>query len=129
MASLTYDGEVIIITDATTLFAQEFASLLAARGAKLVLNYPSTPTLARDGMNNGTSSVLDVFYDLEDAEKIVAAAVAKYGQVHALIQNASTRSPGLSYDLQSSRAWESMRSLVIDGAFKVPSSPTACIGH
>ncbi|KAK4942858.1 hypothetical protein LTR10_017434 [Elasticomyces elasticus] len=118
MASPTYDGKVVVITDATTPFAQECATLLAARGAKLVLNYPPTSTSTRNGVNNSNPSVHDVFYHLEDAEKIVAEAIEKYGTVHALVNNASARSPGLSYDLQSSRAWESMRRFVIDGAFK-----------
>lgn len=42
---LTYNQQVIVITDASTSFGRSFAVLLAARAAKLVLNYP--PSLIR----------------------------------------------------------------------------------
>src|ERR1700761_1936629 len=125
MASVTYDGKVVVFTDATTSFARNCASLLEARGAKLVLNYPPTSKSALprsstpNAVNHRIRSVTETYQDLEDAEKIVAGAIETYGTVHALICNASTRSPSPSYDLQSSTAWDSMRSFVINGAFKV----------
>lgn len=129
MAALSYRGQVVIITDATTAFAQDCISNLSARGAKLVLNYPPKSTLATTQTRppsliscektQGQDSTLKTFQELKDADKIVASAVERYGGVHVLINNASARSPTPSYDLHISTAWDSMRFSVIDGAFKV----------
>ncbi|OQV06759.1 hypothetical protein CLAIMM_11286 [Cladophialophora immunda] len=118
MASINYDGQVFVITDATTLFAHDCASLLAARGAKLVLNYPPSSRLTRSTVGDSIPSVHETYQDLQDADKIIAGASEKYGTVHVLINNASPRSPSPSYDLQSSAVWDAMRKNVIDGAYR-----------
>lgn len=40
MTTLTYDQKVVLVADASTRFAQDCAAFFAARGAKLLLNYP-----------------------------------------------------------------------------------------
>ncbi|KAJ9612210.1 hypothetical protein H2200_003807 [Cladophialophora chaetospira] len=124
MAYVDYSGKVVVITDASTALAQNCATLLAARGAKLVLNYPpsskSAPPSSSISIAGDLSSrsVTETYLNFNDAEVTVAEAVKTYGTVHALVNNASIRGPRPSYDLQSSTAWDSMRNVVLNGAFK-----------
>ncbi|EXJ61413.1 uncharacterized protein A1O5_11728 [Cladophialophora psammophila CBS 110553] len=124
MPAVSYNQKVVIITDATTPFAQECAAMFAARGANLVLNFPPSSLSARptsplqSPRYRDDRSVIETHQELKEAQQIIAAAVGKYGTVHILINNASFRSPGPTYDLQSCTAWDTMRRVVIDGAFK-----------
>ncbi|KIW95887.1 uncharacterized protein Z519_02952 [Cladophialophora bantiana CBS 173.52] len=124
MPAVSYNQKVVIITDATTPFGQECAAMFAARGANLVLNFPPSSLPAspasplQSPRDRDNRSMIETHQELKESQRIVAAAVGKYGTVHILINNASFRSPGPAYDLQSSTAWESMRRVVIDGAFK-----------
>ena len=56
---------------------------------------------------------------LQDAEKIVAAAVSKYGTVHVVIFNTSFQHDGMTTDLWSSERWEHLQQGVTKGAYKV----------
>lgn len=124
MASMNYRGQVVVITDATSGFAQACGALLRSHGASLVLNYPPSSSSTRSlasAQNPGTDdevSVVRTYHELDDAGKIIAAAAERYGTVHLLINNASFRSSGSADDLQSSTAWDMMQSSIINAAFK-----------
>lgn len=118
MESLDFNQKVVVITDATTSFAQNCSAVFGSRGAKLVLNYPPSLGSARS-VSSRNYMVIETHQEIKDAERIVSEAIERLGIVHVLINNASFRSPGASYDLQSSTAWNCMRDLVIDGAYKV----------
>lgn len=54
-----------------------------------------------------------------DGDKIVAAAVKKYGSVHVVIHNTGLQAPKPSDGFWSSTAWSSSYEAVLKGAFKV----------
>lgn len=93
-------GQVVIITGASAGIGEETARRLARGGAKVVITArrpERLEALARE-LDPGGASVLAVAGDITsdaDRRKLVAAAVAKFGRIDALVNNAGygTRGP------------------------------------
>lgn len=124
------DQLVIVITNAASPAAQQYASHFVTIGAKLLLNYPpnssSTHTLSskQEAENHDKRYIIETHLDTTDADNIIAKTLRSYGAVHVLVHDISCRSPSPTYDLISSSTWEFMRTRVLDGAFKVPHPET-----
>lgn len=94
------EGKVAIITGGNSGVGEATAKKFAAEGAKVVISARREAQLqavADEIIANG-GEVLPVVSDIskpEDAEKLVAAAVEKYGKVDILINNAGVLDSGL----------------------------------
>ncbi|MBS9376083.1 SDR family NAD(P)-dependent oxidoreductase [Rhodococcus sp. B50] len=102
MTDLRFDGRVAVITGAGRGLGRAYALLLAARGAKVVVNDPGS-TIGGDNedtgpadevvqliRSNGGEAVvsLDSVATPEGGQGIIDTAVSNYGQVDILIHNA-----------------------------------------
>lgn len=94
------EGKVAIITGGNSGVGEATAKKFAAEGAKVVISARREAQLqavADEIIANG-GEVLPVVSDIskpEDAERLVAAAVEKYGKVDILINNAGVLDSGL----------------------------------
>ncbi|MHB2018801.1 MAG: SDR family NAD(P)-dependent oxidoreductase [Candidatus Xenobia bacterium] len=95
---------VVLITGASRGLGREIARQFAARGARLVL-------VARGGVPD-IPDALTLTADVgEDAERIVEAAVQRFGRIDVLINNASTIGPS-PMPLLADYPWELLRDVL-----------------
>lgn len=107
------EGSTILVTGASRGLGFETAALLARRGARLII-------AAREGQALETAAarlrehadVVAVPADVsEDAERIVAAGLARFGHIDALVNNASELGPSPMPGLDA-LPWEAMERIV-----------------
>lgn len=86
---------VAVITGASRGLGREIARLYARAGAKLVLVARGKKELEEIGEElNAVTEVLSLAFDVsEEAERIAESALARFGQVDVIINNASTIGP------------------------------------
>ena len=132
MAELRFDGRVAVITGAGRGLGRAYALLLAARGAKVVVNDPG---VSRHGEGGDAGPAQDVVDEIKAAggeaiantdsiaspaggKAIVETAVATFGRIDILIHNAGINRAAPLKDM----SWADF-SLVVDvhlnGAFHV----------
>jgi NADP-dependent 3-hydroxy acid dehydrogenase YdfG len=98
------DGKVVAITGASSGIGEATARLLAQGGAKVVMGARRTERLddiarqIRDGGGAAVTCRADVVRP-EDVERLVATAVAKFGQLDVLVSNAGISKIGPISDL------------------------------
>lgn len=95
---LRFDGRVALVTGAGGGLGREYALLLAARGAKVVVNdlggdmhgggrSPAADAVVSTIRNSGGTAVAN--YDsVEDGDKVVKTAIENFGRIDILINNA-----------------------------------------
>lgn len=88
-------GRVALITGASRGLGREIAKLYARAGARLVLVARGEAALREAAEElSGATEVLTVVADVgEEAERIVAAALERFGRVDILVNNASELGP------------------------------------
>ncbi len=94
MSDLRLHGKVAVVTGASRGIGRAIALELAARGARVVVNYHRSAQAAQDVVNqiqaNGGEAVAfqaDVS-DFEQAQALIKFAVETFGDLHILVNNA-----------------------------------------
>lgn len=89
---MSLSGKVILITGSSKGIGKAAALRVASEGASVVINYLRDPAAANDLVEQiGTDRALAVQADaskLSDLDRLVDAAVAKFGKIDVLIPNA-----------------------------------------
>jgi 2-dehydro-3-deoxy-L-rhamnonate dehydrogenase (NAD+) len=86
------DGQVAIITGAARGIGLGIARVMASRGAKIVVWDRDLSPLQTNGLAPARADVVDVA-SYAEVERAFNAAVAQFGQVHILVNNAGINGP------------------------------------
>ncbi len=124
-------GKVAIVTGSARNIGRATALELARGGAALVINARQSKDLCQDVADEivaGGGRALPIVADITDAgavERMVAAAVAEFGGIDIVVNNAAIRGrkPFVDLDVQS---WDVAMGAAFNGAFLVTK---ACVPH
>lgn len=89
-------GKVAVVTGSSRGIGANIVRLLAAQGAKVVLNHRSSPEAAEEVAaevreNGGEALVVQAdVSQFDDAQQLVKTAIDTYGQIDILVNNAGT---------------------------------------
>ncbi len=125
MAEIRFDGKIAIVTGAGGGLGRAHALLLAARGAKVVVNDLGGAT---DGTGSGTAMAEQVCQEIRDAggeavpdfnsvlegEKVVKTAVDSFGTLDILVNNAGILRD-VSFMKQSDQDWKLVLDVHLNG--------------
>jgi 3-oxoacyl-[acyl-carrier protein] reductase len=116
------DGKVALITGSGRNIGRATALMLAAEGASIVVNARSNEAeaeaVAREVRGRGAKALV-VLADVarkDDTDRLAAQALAEFGRVDILINNAAIR-PHKPFTEVTVADWEAVRGVVLDGAF------------
>ncbi|MQA18571.1 SDR family oxidoreductase [Rugamonas rivuli] len=106
----TFRGKVVVITGGASGLGREFANVAAREGMKLVLADVQADALQRavDELKAQGASVIAQLCDVRKSEQVQAladAAVAEFGAVHLVFNNAGVGSGGLIWE-NTEADWE-----------------------
>lgn len=106
----TFRGKVVVITGGASGLGREFANVAAREGMKLVLADVQADALQRaaDELKAQGASVISQLCDVRKGEQVQAladAAIAEFGAVHLVFNNAGVGSGGLIWE-NTEADWE-----------------------
>lgn len=127
---MRFDDDVVVITGAGRGLGREYALAFAARGAAVVVNdigtepdsagrpVPVAQAVVEEIVAAGGRALADTRSITEPggAEAIIATAIAAFGKVTVLVNNAGIISFAPLTELTDA-AWRAMQSVTLDGAF------------
>jgi 3-hydroxyacyl-CoA dehydrogenase/3a,7a,12a-trihydroxy-5b-cholest-24-enoyl-CoA hydratase len=125
---LRFDGKVAIVTGAGGGLGRSHALLLAARGARVVVNDLGGTFTGEGASQKAADTVVDEIraaggdatsnYDsVTDGDKIIATAMEAYGRVDILINNAGILRD-VSFQKMTQDDWDKIYTVHVLGAFK-----------
>ncbi len=114
-------GQTAVITGGGTGIGQGIALALAQAGVRVVIcgrrMQPLQETVAEIEKQGGTGICVQAdVSQVADVEKVVATAVATYGTIHILINNAGISSGGYLHEI-SPEAWDKMMAINLRAPF------------
>ena len=114
-------GKVAVITGASRGIGRSIALALAAEGARIVavdLDQAATEAIVADLKGQGAEAVAVVgnVTSAADTEKMVEAAVASFGRVDVLVNNAGITRDGLLIRMKEEE-WDAVLMVNLKGAF------------
>ncbi len=124
---MNLESSVIIVTGSATGLGSAVARLSASKGAKVVVNYTKSETEAQETASAcrelGVETLVcraDVSVD-EDCRRMASEAVAKWGQIDGLVNNAGQSVFASSADLEALSAEDFLRiySVNVVGAYQM----------
>ena len=107
------EGKVALVTGSSRGIGRAIAEALAARGAKVIVNYRSSPEAAEEvirAIEEKGGSAVAVQADVSDfsaAQDLVKAAIDTYGQIDILVNNAGTTEDTLLMTMKEEQ-WDSV---------------------
>ncbi|KEF63223.1 peroxisomal hydratase-dehydrogenase-epimerase [Exophiala aquamarina CBS 119918] len=128
MSQLRFDGQVAVVTGAGGGLGKSYATYLASRGAKIVVNdlggsgrgEGSGNSLADQVVaqivSSGGHAVAD-YNNVVEGDKIIQTALQSYGRIDILINNAGIIG-GSSFKNMTDRDWDLMMAVHVTGAYK-----------
>ncbi len=134
---LRFDGRVAIVTGAGGGLGAEYAKILAARGASVVVNDLGGSVNGQGGDNSAADRVVNEikaaggeavanYESVEDGERIVEQAMDTFGKIDILINNAGILRDK-SFAKMSEEEWSSVYRVHLYGSFKTRGlAPHAC---
>merc|ERR1712166_50933 len=105
--SMSYDGKVALITGAGAGLGRLYAHTFAKRGAKVVgndMNKESADAVVAELKALGAEAGAD-YNSCVDGDKVVATAIALFGTVHIIVNNAGVLRD-VSFARMSDEQWE-----------------------
>ena len=124
LENLNLDGRVVVITGGGTGLGLEMARALARAGARLVIagRRPGPIIAARDEIIAAGADAIAVPTDVSrsaDADALIAAAMQRFGQVDALINNAAMVADNVLKPIWeiTDDQWDAAMSVNLSGAF------------
>lgn len=127
--SLRFDGKVAIVTGAGNGLGKEYAKILAARGAKVLVNDLGGSTTGSGSSSSAADTTVAEIreaggegaanYDsVTDGEKIVQAAIDLWGRVDILVNNAGILRD-VSFRKMTQKDWDLVYQVHILGVYKM----------
>ena len=116
-------GKVALVTGSSSGIGEAIARGVAARGAKVVLNSTSSVTAGErvaGELPDATYVQADID-DPNDAARLVAATVERYGRLDILVNNAGTTETTPHHDLNAAtfEVWERIMRVNVLGTWNV----------
>jgi 3-oxoacyl-[acyl-carrier protein] reductase len=124
-------GRVAVVTGSVKNIGRAIALALAADGAAVVVNSRSRSAEGEalcDSISKGGGRALFVAADItreEDVERLIGAAVDRFGRVDILVNNAAIR-PLAPIEEMTLAQWREVMAVILDGAFLCA---RACVPH
>ncbi|CAH2042285.1 unnamed protein product, partial [Iphiclides podalirius] len=127
MEQLRFDNRVAVVTGAGGGLGKAYALLLASRGAKVVVNdlgggrdgsgkSTFADAVVQEIKNKGGVAVAD-YNSVVEGEKIIKTAIANFGRVDILINNAGILRDK-SFSKMTEQDWDLIQAVHLKGAFK-----------
>merc|ERR1712166_1553305 len=118
--SMSYDGKVALITGAGAGLGRLYAHTFAKRGAKVVvndMNKEAADAVVAELKALGAEAGAD-YNSCVDGDKVVATAIALFGTVHIIVNNAGVLRD-VSFARMSDEQWEIVIKTHLYGTFSV----------
>jgi 3-oxoacyl-[acyl-carrier protein] reductase len=131
MSDLELAGRVAVVTGAGRNIGRAIALSLAAAGVAVVVNARSNlaeaEEVAGEIRNRGGTALVALadVVDIPAVERMVNAAVARFGRIDILVNNAALRGE-VPLEEMSLEQWRKVTSVVLEGAFICTKS---CLPH
>jgi NAD(P)-dependent dehydrogenase (short-subunit alcohol dehydrogenase family) len=109
MTELKFDGRVAIVTGAGSGMGREHATMLASRGARVVVNDISADNAAKTVESitaDGGTAVVDTHDITRDAKQLIDTAIDAFGQLDIVVNNAGIARFGRFWEQDPAEWWQ-----------------------